>query len=157
MRDESSRCLWSGQVEGIRLLMTLQQLKYIITVAETGNITDAAEKLFISQPSLTSAIHSIEKEMNGNIRKEKKNLWATPTGVELIGLIREELLKSAELTGLWEKKLRQIESHQYEARTFIAELKEMVNDVVKQVLSDNSNRRVPQEPEESNKKGKSKK
>lgn len=43
--------------------MTLQQLKYIVTVAECGNITEAAEKLFIAQPSLTSAIHNIEEEM----------------------------------------------------------------------------------------------
>mgnify|MGYP004594090313 CR=1 FL=1 len=43
--------------------MTLQQLTYIITVAECGNITEAAEKLFIAQPSLTAAIHSIENEM----------------------------------------------------------------------------------------------
>ncbi|MCF0186169.1 MAG: DNA topoisomerase III, partial [Bacteroidaceae bacterium] len=66
----------------------------------------------------------------------------TPTGVELIGLIREELLKSAELTGIWEKKLRQIERRDYEARTFLEELKTMVSDIVNTVLADNSNRRV---------------
>ena len=44
--------------------MTLQQLKYVITVADTGTITEAANKLYISQPSLTNAIHELEKEMN---------------------------------------------------------------------------------------------
>ena len=67
---------------------------------------------------------------------------ATPTGVELIGLIREELLKSAELTGLWEKKLRQIERHDYSAQQFIDELKQMVADIVNTVRADNSNRRI---------------
>jgi DNA topoisomerase-3 len=62
--------------------------------------------------------------------------------VELIGLIHEELLKSAELTGIWEKKLREIESKRYDAKQFIDELKKMVGDVVNAVLSDNSNRRV---------------
>ena len=57
--------------------------------------------------------------LNANyIRKERKNLIATPTGIELVGLIREELLKSAELTGIWEKKLREIEKKSYDATTF---------------------------------------
>ena len=64
--------------------------------------------------------------------------------MELISLIKEELLKSAELTGLWEKKLRQIEHHEYSAAQFIDELKIMVSDIVRQVLSDNSNRHVTQ-------------
>ena len=74
--------------------------------------------------------------------KRRKTLVATPTGIELIGLIQNELLKSAELTGLWEKKLRQIEHHEYGAQQFIAELKTMVTAVVNQVLADNSGRRV---------------
>ena len=69
---------------------------------------------------------------------KKKNLWATPTGVELIGIIQNELLKSAELIGQWERKLRQIEYHQYEARQFINELKQMVTDLVLSVMADNS-------------------
>ena len=76
------------------------------------------------------------------IRKEKKNLVATPTGVELIQLIREELLKSAELTGIWEKKLREIERRTYDAAQFLDELKQMVREIVLTVLSDNSNRRI---------------
>ena len=67
---------------------------------------------------------------------------ATPTGIELIGLIHEELLKSAELTGIWEKKLREIERKSYSAVTFLDELKQMVVEIVHSVLSDNSNRRV---------------
>jgi DNA topoisomerase-3 len=82
------------------------------------------------------------------IRKEKKNLVATPTGMELIGLIREELLKSAELTGIWEKKLREIEKKSYDAATFVGELKQMVTDIVNQVLADNTNRRISLEVEE---------
>ncbi|KAA6345623.1 hypothetical protein EZS27_006843, partial [termite gut metagenome] len=72
----------------------------------------------------------------------KKNLIATPTGVDLIQIIREELLKSAELTGMWEKKLREIEKRTYDTRQFLEELKQMVSEIVTNVLSDNSNRRV---------------
>ena len=72
------------------------------------------------------------------IQKVKKNIAATPTGIELIATIRNELLKSAELTGRWEKKLRDIEKRQYDAKTFIAELKEMLQQVVNDVLRDNS-------------------
>ena len=70
---------------------------------------------------------------------------ATPTGIELISIIKEELLKSAELTGRWEKKLRQIEHHEYSAALFVTELKEMVTDIVRQVLSDNSARHITQQ------------
>ena len=63
--------------------------------------------------------------------------------MELIEIIHEELLKSAELTGIWEKKLREIEQHKYEAAQFIAELKQMVGELVREVMNDNSNRRVP--------------
>ena len=73
---------------------------------------------------------------------------ATPTGIDLIGIIHEDLLKSPELTGQWEKKLREIESHHYDARQFIAELKQMVWQIVQEVKSDFSNRRVgASEPE----------
>jgi DNA topoisomerase-3 len=67
---------------------------------------------------------------------------ATPTGIELIDLIREELLKSCELTGIWEKKLRDIEHQKYDAGQFISELKQQVSDIVRDVMCDNSNRRV---------------
>ena len=68
------------------------------------------------------------------IRRERKRLVATPTGIELIGLIREELLKSCELTGIWEKKLRDIEHRKYDASLFIDELKQQVTDIVHDVL-----------------------
>ena len=76
------------------------------------------------------------------IRREKKALVATPTGIELIGLIHEELLKSCELTGRWEKKLRDIEHHRFEASQFIDELKQQVADIVQQVMTDPTNRHV---------------
>ena len=76
------------------------------------------------------------------IRRERKRLVATPTGIELIDLIREELLKSCELTGIWEKKLRDIEHRKYDAQQFIEELKAQVTEIVNEVMSDPSNRRV---------------
>ena len=76
------------------------------------------------------------------IRREKKRLVATPTGIELIDLIREELLKSCELTGIWEKKLRDIEAKKYDPQQFINELKQQVTDIVHDVMSDPTNRRI---------------
>jgi len=95
----------------------------------------------IGRPSTRAAI--IETLFKRNyIRKVRKSLEPTPTGIELIGLIHEDLLKSAELTGIWEKKLREIEQHKYEARQFLDELKQMVTEIVATVMQDNSNRRV---------------
>ncbi|MBR4481791.1 MAG: DNA topoisomerase 3 [Prevotella sp.] len=76
------------------------------------------------------------------IKRDRKRLIATPTGIELIDLIREELLKSCELTGIWEKKLRDIEHQKYDAAQFIDELKQQVADIVHEVMTDTSNRRV---------------
>ena len=76
------------------------------------------------------------------IRRERKRLVATPTGIELIDMIKEELLKSCELNGIWEKKLRDIEHQKYDPSQFIAELKEQITDIVNQVLADNSNRHI---------------
>ena len=76
------------------------------------------------------------------VTKVKKNLVATPTGIELISLIREELLKSAELTGIWEKRLREIEARCYDAKQFMGELKQMVTEIVHQVMTDNTPRRI---------------
>lgn len=76
------------------------------------------------------------------IRRERKNLVATPTGIELIDTIHEELLKSCELTGIWEKKLREIEQMKYDPAQFIKELKEQITNIVNDVLADNSNRHV---------------
>ena len=106
-------------------------------LVDDEELRDAMKENGIGRPSTRAAI--IETLFKRNyIRREKKNIVATPTGVELVGLIRNELLKSAELTGRWEKKLRDIEKKQYEAKTFIEELKIMLNEVVNSVLSDNS-------------------
>ena len=124
-------------------------------LVDNEELRDALKENGIGRPSTRAAI--IETLFRRRyIRKERTSLWATPTGVQLIHLIHEELLKSAELTGIWEKKLRQIEHHQYEARQFIEELKEMVSQIVLTVLADNSNRHVEYTAGEE-KKGKKKK
>ncbi len=76
------------------------------------------------------------------IRRERKNLVATPTGIQLIDTIHEKLLTSVELTGMWEKKLRDIEHHKYDAGTFVNELKEQVSRIVTDVMHDNSGRSI---------------
>ena len=76
------------------------------------------------------------------IRRERKNLVATATGIELIDIIHEELLKSCELTGIWEKRLRDIEHNKDDAADFINGLKQQVTEIVNDVLRDNTNRRV---------------
>lgn len=82
------------------------------------------------------------------IRRERKNLVATPTGIQLIDTIHEKLLTSCELTGIWEKKLRDIEHHEYSPQLFIDGLKEQVTKIVQDVLHDNSNRQIASgEPE----------
>lgn len=86
------------------------------------------------------------------IRRQRKNLVATPTGIELIDTINEELLKSCELTGIWEKKLRDIEHKTYDPADFINGLKEQINQIVKDVLSDNSAHHVTITTEEDLKK-----
>lgn len=89
------------------------------------------------------------------IKRERKNIVATPTGIELIDIIKEEMLKSCELTGIWEKKLRDIEHRKYDAGAFINELKEQITTIVNEVLADNSNRRLTLiTDEEINKKSK---
>lgn len=110
-------------------------------LVDNDELRDALKENGIGRPSTRAAI--IETLFKRNyIRKERKNLVATPTGVELIQVIHEELLKSAELTGLWEKKLREIERKTYDARLFMEELKQMVLQIVNSVLSDNTNRRI---------------
>ncbi len=101
---------------------------------DNEELRDALKENGIGRPSTRAAI--IETLFKRNyIRKERKNLYPTETGVSLIATIQEELLKSAELTGLWERKLRQIEHGEYEAQTFINELKAMVTDVVRNVMN----------------------
>ena len=76
------------------------------------------------------------------IKRQKKRIVATPTGIALVDIIHEELLKSPELTGIWEKKLRDIEARKYDASVFIQELKEQITQIVNQVLADNSSRKL---------------
>ena len=101
------------------------------TVADE-ELRDAMKENGIGRPSTRAAI--IETLFKRNyIRKERKSLIATDTGINLISLIHNDLLKSAELTGLWEKKLREIESHKYDAAQFVYELKSMVWQLVNEV------------------------
>lgn len=101
-------------------------------LVEDEDLRDALKENGIGRPSTRANI--IETLFKRNyIVRERKNLIATPTGVELIRVIRVDILKSAELTGLWEKKLRQIEHKEYNSAQFLEELKSMVVDVVKDV------------------------
>lgn len=98
-------------------------------LVDNDELRDALKENGIGRPSTRAAI--IETLFKRNyIRKERKNLIATDTGIHLINTIHEELLKSAELTGIWEKKLREIEKGKYDAKNFMNELKEMVRLVV---------------------------
>ena len=125
-------------------------------LVEDEELRRAMKENGIGRPSTRAAI--IETLFKRKyIRKERKRLVATPTGIELIDLIREDLLKSCELTGIWEKKLRDIESQKYDAQQFISELKAQVTTIVHDVISDPTNRRVTVMPEEEAKKKKSKK
>ena len=105
---------------------------------DNDELRDVMKENGIGRPSTRAAI--IETLFKRDyIRKERKNLIATPTGVELVQTISEELIKSAELTGIWEKKLRQIEKGEYQASVFLDELKEMVRQIVFNVKSENKN------------------
>lgn len=110
-------------------------------LVDNDELREALKENGIGRPSTRAAI--IETLFKRHyIRKELKRLIATPTGIELINIIHEELLKSAELTGIWEKKLREIERGQYDAHQFIEELKEMLIHIVTTVRNDNQSRRV---------------
>ena len=106
---------------------------------ENEELRDALKANGIGRPSTRAAIiETLFKRQY--ISKVRKSLEPTPTGIALIGVIEEELLKSAELTGQWEKKLRDIEAHKYDARQFIEELKQQTSQLVQQVLADGSRR-----------------
>lgn len=118
---------------------------------EDEELRDAMKENGIGRPSTRAAI--IETLIKRRyIRREKKNILATQTGIDVIGIIHEELLKSPELTGQWEKKLRMIEQNKYDANQFIGELKQMVTDVIRSVMSDSSNRQVSYVDPEAEKK-----
>jgi DNA topoisomerase-3 len=103
------------------------------------DLRDALKENGIGRPSTRAAIiETLYKR--GYMRKEKKNLYPTATGTGLIDLIHEDMLKSAELTGIWEKRLREIERGKYRPAQFIDELKQMVATLVQDVLADNTSR-----------------
>ena len=120
---------------------------------EDETLRAALKENGIGRPSSRAAI--IETLFKRHyIRRERKNLVATATGIELIDIIHEELLKSCELTGIWEKRLRDIEHKKDDAADFINGLKQQVTEIVNDVLRDNSNRRVTTLTEEDLKKKK---
>ncbi len=102
-------------------------------------LRDALKANGLGRPSTRAAIiETLYKRQY--ISKVRKSLEPTPTGIALIGVIQEDLLKSAELTGQWEKKLRDIEAHKYSATQFIDELKQMTAQVVQEVIADGTRR-----------------
>lgn len=143
---------WSQPPKPYTEATLLRAMETAGKLVDNDELRDALKENGIGRPSTRAAI--IETLFKRHyIRKERKNLIATPTGVELIQLIHEELLKSAELTGIWEKKLREIERRSYDAATFLTELKQMVTEIVYSVLRDNTNRRVTIMPEDAPEKG----
>ena len=108
---------------------------------DSEELREAMKDNGIGRPSTRAAIiETLFKR--GYIRRERKNLVATQAGIDLIGTINEELLKSAKLTGLWENKLRRIESGSYSPASFVREISDMMRQIVINVLSDNSNMRI---------------
>ena len=110
---------------------------------EDEELREALKANGIGRPSTRAAIIEILYK-RAYIRKQGKSLRATDAGIELIGLIKEELLKSAKLTGIWEGRLRAIERGDYSASEFIAQQKGMINEITLSVLRDPTNRRITQ-------------
>lgn len=110
-------------------------------MVDDEELREAMKENGIGRPSTRAAI--IETLFKRRyIYRERKNILATQAGIDLIATINEELLKSAKLTGIWENKLRRIERGDYSASEFITELKEQISDIVVNVMSDNSSRRI---------------
>ena len=106
-------------------------------MVDDDELRDAMKENGIGRPSTRAAI--IETLFKRRyIRKERKSLAPTLAGIQLIDTIHEPLLKSAALTGLWEKKLREIERGEYNPAQFIEELKQMIGEIVLNVLRDNT-------------------
>lgn len=104
-------------------------------------LREAMKENGIGRPSTRAAIiETLFKR--GFLRRERKNIIPTQAGVELIATIGQELLKSAKLTGIWENKLRRIERGDFQAAEFLDELKAQVNEIVRDVLNDSSQRRI---------------
>ena len=121
---------------------------------DDDELRDAMKENGIGRPSTrASIIETLHKRHY--IAKQRKSLVATPAGIQLIDTIKEELLKSAKLTGLWENKLRKIERGEFSAQQFIDELKVLVNGIVLNVLKDNSSTTISVSDIDSKKKEKS--
>lgn len=134
-------------------------LKAMETAGSTVEDEELRESLKangIGRPSTRAGIiETLYKR--GYIRQERKSLRATQAGIDLIGIIREELLKSAKLTGIWEGRLRQIEYGTYSPAEFISQLKTMISEITVSVMKDSTNRRIVADlPEDMKKTGKSK-
>lgn len=109
---------------------------------EDEDLRDAMKENGIGRPSTRAAI--IEKLFQRQyIKRLRKSVVATPIGIDLINKVHYPLLKSAELTGRWEKKLREIEHGEYKAQQFIDELKTMTQDVVLDVKTDKTGMLCP--------------
>ncbi len=116
---------------------------------DDDELREAMKENGIGRPSTRAAI--IETLFKRRyIYRERKNIMASQAGIDLISTINEELLKSAKLTGIWENKLRRIERGAYDPATFISELKELISQIVINVLSDNSDRKIKVGEEEQN-------
>lgn len=113
-------------------------------------LREAMKENGIGRPSTRAAI--IETLFKRKyLRRERKSILPTQAGMELIATINEKLLKSAELTGLWENKLRRIERGDYSAAEFIVELKAMMGQIVINVLNDNTSRKIIVDQKENKK------
>ena len=110
-------------------------------LVEDEELRESLKANGIGRPSTRAAIIEILYK-RGYIRRERKSIRATQAGIDLISLIKEDLLKSAKLTGIWENRLRRIEQGQYDASEFIAAQKKMISEIVYSVLSDNNPRRI---------------
>lgn len=119
------------------------------TLVDDEDLREALKANGIGRPSTRAAIIEILYK-RGYIIKERKTLRATPAALELISLIREELLKSAKLTGIWEGKLRMIEHQEYSAQEFIDEIKQLISEITCSVMRDPSNRRIVAEQSSGN-------
>lgn len=118
------------------------------SLVESEDLREALKANGLGRPSTRAGIIELLTR-RGYIKREKKSLRATEAGITLISLIREDLLKSAELTGIWERRLRMIESEQYEPSEFIAQIKELINQITISVMSDNSSRRIDSNTEKT--------
>lgn len=132
---------WTQPPKQYNEAMLIRAMETAGKQCEDEELRDAMKENGIGRPSTRAAI--IETLIKRRyIRRDKKNLVATQTGIDVIQVIHEELLKSPELTGQWERKLRMIEKGEYEASQFIEELKKMVLEIIQSVMNDNTNRQV---------------